>query len=345
MKTEPRDIDRIELSRFLGVEYGLEAGTLTFLPKGEDSSGYVFEGDAHSKYFVRVQPARGSAALENALRVARSVRERCVLREVVAALRTRDGSVTCLYGKYRVAAFPFIEGPTAWEAHLSEPGLAYAAQVLGRLHACDSSGWPKLPIEKFQVLFRPAILGRLKDAPGSMGRSIDASSSRARGLLQAEWVQLLETFERIGQLGRRLRRLSGDSVVTHGDPNLDNWIQSPEGSLHLIDWGDLALGPPERDLFAFSGEHFAPFLKTYASVQGKCRLNLDVFEFYFYRWVLQEVSDFGSRLLVDDLDELETDHAWNQLQNYLPIRHASIGEDLSALRRDAVLILGSENVR
>jgi hypothetical protein len=164
MKTEPRDIDRIELSRFLGVEYGLEAGTLTFLPKGEDSSGYVFEGDAHSKYFVRVQPARGSAALENALRVARSVRERCVLREVVAALRTRDGSVTCLYGKYRVAAFPFIEGPTAWEAHLSEPGLAYAAQVLGRLHACDSSGWPKLPIEKFQVLFRPAILGRMRPA-------------------------------------------------------------------------------------------------------------------------------------------------------------------------------------
>jgi Ser/Thr protein kinase RdoA (MazF antagonist) len=345
MKAEPRDIDRIELSRLLAVEYGLETVTLTHLAKGEDSHCYVAEVAARKKYFVRLQPARGSAASENALRIAECLSERCLLPEIVTAIRTRAGSLICSYRNYRVAAFPFIEGPTAWEIRISEPQLTAAAQVLGRLHACDSSLFPELPVEQFHNPFRQAIRVLLKSSPVGASRSIDPLGSQARALLQAEQAELLETLKRVEQLGRKLRLLGVDLVVTHGDPNLDNWILSPDGGLHLIDWGELALGPPERDLFAFAGEHFAPFIKAYTSVRKKCRLNLDVFTFYFYRWALQEVSDYGSRLLVGDFNAVEREHAWTELQKYLPIRHESIAAELNALRRDAVLSLGSAGVR
>jgi Phosphotransferase enzyme family len=345
MKTEPRDIDPIELSRLLHVEYGFETVSLTHLAKGEDSYCYVVEAVAHRKYFVRLQPARGRATSEAALRIAQGLSEHCSLPEIVGAIRTRDRPLMCSYGRYRVAAFPFIEGPTAWEMGLSESQLTAGARVLRRLHSCDPSGLLELPVERFHNPFRQPIHGLLKTPPGGTSRSTDPPSSQARALLQAEQAELLETLSRVERLGRKLRRLDVGLVVTHGDPNLDNWILSPDGSLHLIDWGDLALGPPERDLFAFAGKQFAPFLEAYTSARRKCRLNLDVFEFYFYRWALQEVSDYGSRLLDDDLNAIEREHAWTELQNYLPIRHESIATELNALRRDAVLILGSAGVR
>jgi len=150
MKAEPRDIDTTELSRLLATEYGLKTARLSFLAKGEDSSGYIAEVNGLKKYFVRLQPPCSTSTSENALRIEHCVKERCGLHEIVAALQTLDGSMTCLYRNYRIAAFPFVEGPTAWEIAISAAQLEALAQTLARLHNCDSGGLPELPVEHFQ---------------------------------------------------------------------------------------------------------------------------------------------------------------------------------------------------
>ncbi|MGH7866509.1 MAG: phosphotransferase family protein, partial [Candidatus Dormibacteraceae bacterium] len=121
-------------------------------------------------------------------------------------------------------------------------------------------------------------------------------------------------------------------VWTHGDPNLDNWLVDPHGNLHLVDWGELALAPPERDLFAFTGHRFPAFWECYQNARGRLLLRLDAFAFYFYRWTLQEIADYGTRLLFRTGAPSDAAHAWAQLQHYLPVRHESIAKELGRLR-------------
>ena len=37
-------------------------------------------------------------------------------------------------------------------------------------------------------------------------------------------------------------------VVTHGEPHSGNFIASPDGAMHFVDWDTVRLGPRERDL-------------------------------------------------------------------------------------------------
>ncbi len=86
-------------------------------------------------------------------------------------------------------------------------------------------------------------------------------------------------------------------VVTHGDPNWANVLVDPEGKLFLTDWGELALGPRERDMTSFHGEHFEAFVPVYLEQSGPIRLHRLLFAFYLYRWAVQEIADYTVRIL------------------------------------------------
>ncbi len=134
------------------------------------------------------------------------------------------------------------------------------------------------------------------------------------------------------QLQNRAQQSVSEWVLTHGDPNLDNLIKDQEGELHLSDWGDVAFGPPERDLFAFTGKGFEAFLRQYTSIRQGIGLHPDIFAFYFYRWSMQEIADYTGHILLEGLGPPEDEHAWVELQKYLPIRHKEIAASLEALR-------------
>lgn len=343
MRVEARDIDHAELSRLLSIEYHLERTALWFLPKGEDAYGYLAEAGGN-KYFVRLQPVNRSAGLEAALAGVLRIREKCEIPEIVAAVRTRHGAMTCAYRSYLVTLFPFAAGRTAWDAGITKAQLANAAHVLARIHDCDAAGLPGLPVEAFHTPFATAIRHWLNETASDARRAVDSPRREATELLACENDELLTTLDRLEGLGERLQHYDNQLVLTHGDPNLDNWILDGEDGVHLIDWGELALGPPERDLCAFAGEHFKAFLRAYASRREALKLSLEAFEFYFYRWTFQEIADYGSRVLADDGDAIEKEHAWAELQRYMPVRHRSIAEDLERLRCDAGEILGTSRV-
>jgi aminoglycoside phosphotransferase (APT) family kinase protein len=159
-------------------------------------------------------------------------------------------------------------------------------------------------------------------------------------LLQAEQTDILATFVKMDQSGVRAKALSTDWVLTHGDPNLDNLLKDGHGQLHLTDWGEIALGPPERDLFAFTGEGFEAFLRTYKRLRQHVVLHAEIFAFYFYRWTMQEIADYATRILFERRGQVEDEHAWAELQPYLPIRHDHIAQGLRELQAVLERVLG-----
>lgn len=187
----------------------------------------------------------------------------------------------------------------------------------------------QLPRESFENPFKPAIL-RVLEVAEDPGLRPGQYQRRAARLLARERVDILTTLERMERLGAAARAADADWVLTHGDPNLDNLLKDEEGRVHLTDWGDVGFGPPERDLFAFSNQWFESFLQSYLRYR-RARLHVDVFVFYFYRWTLQEIADYSARLLLGNVGRSEEQHAWEGLQEYLPVRHEDIAQDVQRL--------------
>ena len=331
MKLDTSGIDRAQLCRLLNAEYGLHVASATFLPKGEEAYGYVAEEPGGTRHFVRAQRAADVATLESVFAVTSALRMQCGLSPVVAPYPNRRGTFTCQHDGYVVAVFPFIEGATAYELGLSDEGLAQAAALVRALHASAGCiGGRLVHRETFENPFEAPILRALRLAEEPEPRA-NAYQQRVRRLLADERADLVATLATMRRLRDEARRLEFDWVPTHGDPNLDNFLVDARGDLHLVDWGEVALGPPERDLFFFTGERFEAVLALYAGATGTVRLHEPLFAFYTYRWTLQEIADYATRILFRNVDPDEDRHAWEELAPYLPIRHEVIQADLRAI--------------
>ncbi len=324
MEIDTSGIEAEQLIRALNAEYGLDITAITFLPKGEEAYSYVADGQAGTRHFVRAQPAADPAALEAVFAATSALHARCGLRSVVAPYPTRRGTFTWRHVGYTVAVFPFIDGVTAYEHHLTDEGVAHAAALIAALHTssqtCDV---PLAHRETFANPFEAPILRALRAAADPGPRANDYQR-RVHRLLLAEQADIHAALAAMRRLQATAQRLDLAWVPTHGDPNLDNILVDTRGSLHLTDWGEIALGPPERDLFHFQGDRFELFLRHYLAAAGPVRLHEMLFEFYVYRWALQEIADYTTRILFRNTDPREDEHAWTELAPYLPIPHADM---------------------
>lgn len=288
MKTPPADLDVKELARVLRAEYGINSGELTFVPKGEDAYIYVTEAGREPRLFLRALEHNRAGGLEEALRSAAGLREKRGLHEILAAIPACGNTFTCRCGDYLLAVFPFVQGTTAFESGFSKSRIGRAARFLGRLH--NSAPGASLPRERFENPFAQLILRTLSQA--------ESSPTAVAALLLQQREDLIEMLDRMECSNEDLARLDLRMVPTHGDPNLDNLLWDAEENLFVTDWGELAAGPAERDLFAFTGKNFRDFLIDYVSGRGAIKLHVELFLFYFYRWSLQEIADYSARLLL-----------------------------------------------
>ncbi len=216
--------------------------------------------------------------------------------------------------------------------------MTQAATLLARVHQLPLN-LPSLCQERFDNPFKAPILRALDTAhtPSIARTSLQWEVCR---LLVAEQADIVATLKRMDQLQPQAQRLVTDWVLTHGDPNRDNFLKDPHGRLHLTDWGELAIGPAERDLMHWTGDTFEVFLGHYARLRPHLTLHREVFEFYFYRWCMQEIADYATRILFRQLGPTEDEHAWAELQDYLPIQHRGIAQGLQEVQRVINRVLG-----
>jgi spectinomycin phosphotransferase len=332
LKTDTRDINKQQLAWAINAAYGLDLLSLTFIPKGEDAYAYVGRTSDGVRYFIRAQTASRAGPLERVYDITHALHTRFGLSAVVAPLPTRRGTYTLNHGSYVVAIFSFIQGRTLYDQGVSDADLAQAAHIVAGLHNSSAAlDMPSLQRETFGNPFETPIQQALQaiDAPAPRPNTYQR---RVIHQLAVERADLLATLEQMRQLGERARGLATDWVLTHGDPNLDNLLKDEQSQLHLTDWGEVALGPPERDLFAFTGKGFKIFLQPYLRARKRVQLHGEIFAFYFYRWTVQEIADYTTRILFHSLGEQEDEHAWVELQPYLPVRHSHIAQGVQALR-------------
>ena len=83
MKRDTAAIDKAQLIGLIDAVYGLDVLSLTFLPQGEVSYGYLANTSSGRRYFVKATPPERAEALDVRLRVARELHTTAGLHEVV----------------------------------------------------------------------------------------------------------------------------------------------------------------------------------------------------------------------------------------------------------------------
>ena len=338
MKLDTSGIDQEQLAHFVDAAYALDIVALSFQPKGEASYSYLATERSGARWLIKVQETARLVELELRLRAVRFVHAAGGLTQVVVPRHTRWGECTCRFAHYTVTVYPFIEGDTLEPGRQTDAYVSRLAALLAAFHAQGSRLPFPIPRETFDNPFEAPILHALRIVQ-RRGQPDNPVKARLRDLLLAQRADIFTTLEKMRQLKGAVRNLDLDWVLTHGDPTWANVLVDRSNTFHLLDWDDLALGPAERDLVFASDwgpERFEAFLRQYMVSRGPVRLHPQVFAFYQYRWIVQEIADYTTRILFRNVDPAEDAHAWAELQPYVPAYHA----DIAAGVRQVEEILG-----
>ena len=122
--------------------------------------------------------------------------------------------------------------------------------------------------------------------------------------LATSWQEHQETITEVLKQSEDLtgQDLSGTPVICHADPHLGNVLVTPE-QVHLIDWDDVVLAPPEQDLLFMLGgmgslgpttqDHLDAFLAGY----GPYELDQTRLTYYRLARTLEEIALWADQAL------------------------------------------------
>ena len=334
MKFRPKDLDHEDLTLFISLTYGLSVVNIEFLPKGEDSWCYRVV-TATDSFLLQLRRIAEDTALCKFVEHVRMLHD-SGFKSAVVPVETLDGCPLAQYGSYCVLLYPFIgNGNSLYDkmqssTSLEEIPLDKVVEIIAELHST------KLSIPTRDIFENP-----FESRIGNNLRAINSNSEsgRIRSMLQ-ELIReniddILDTARYTSLLGRILAKDQDDFVLTHGDPNLANFIPGDDDRIYLVDWSSISMGAPERDLSSYIDLDWPMFWNVYKSLTGRNRCLLQRFKFYSYLWILQEIADYTSRILETD-EILEQEYALDELRPYLPIPHDQINARLDFLARYAV---------
>ena len=105
-------------------------------------------------------------------------------------------------------------------------------------------------------------------------------------------------------------------VVSHTDLTPDNLTIDRAGRIHILDWDQVQLGPPEFDVrWLFDQTRFDTALEAYEAIRGPLDLSAEMFGFYVHRRYLEELAYYGCRLLEPTGTDEEDAYDVNQLES------------------------------
>ncbi len=327
--------DKRELLKHLVTAYKLPLQSITFLPEGEDSYGYIIASETGEKYFAKASTSVPSSRLH----VASLLRHQCNISGIVAPLKTQDGQQTMAWQHFQVSLFPFIEGKTRWDlwkagADFTDTQLSETGALLATIHGCSNTiASNHLTSAKYDLPLRHEFHTVL-EAPSKKTTPQNQYQKQLLELLIQHKSEILQTLERYESLGHSAAALQIPFVITHGDPTPGNLILDLENRLHLIDWDSVCLGPPEKDLVAFTGERFEVVLERYLTEsEEKASLYADIFGFYIYEWTINEIRDYGTKILFRHNNAKQNEYDWESLQDYLPPNREYMEDGIEVIRR------------
>jgi len=238
---------------FLERHYGLAIDQLTPGPRGWTGITHTVALRDGSRVFVKLFPRRRLPSMTLA---ALPVLATLDLPEAPRPLASRSGALHEWLGDDLVVVFEYVNGPRVDPRTLRQECIG---DLIARLHQ-----QPPRPLER--ETFRwpharrwPYALARAQQP------SADPTREGLRRFLRQQQAAHANAWSTFKALGGACRVARFHMVLTHGDWPF-NLLYAADGTIHLVDWDELLLAPPERDTWFATDD--ADFLRGYRAVRA-----------------------------------------------------------------------------
>ncbi|MGW1344237.1 phosphotransferase enzyme family protein [Kribbella sp. NPDC002412] len=230
------------MRRWLLEDFGLDVIELAPIAHGADVAAQVWRAPTVANTYA----VKWSAAGTNTGHQAAAYLADSGVDGVPELVRTVDSGLWSFHGKKRLTVTPWIDGARAAETGLTTEQWTQYGVLLRRVHDAE-------PPERLRNALptRSPVDARIPQ----LAEQIDARltteppEDELEEELAAVWKEHEDTIATL--LNGRPPEPSGRRVVCHADPHLGNVLVNDR--VHLIDWDDVVLAPPEQDLMFMLG--------------------------------------------------------------------------------------------
>jgi len=325
MFEESPDIDRNDLRSSLNRVWGISVSSLSYQPVGFGTHHYLARDEDGRSWFVNVDDLEEKTwiaaetdlafdGLQRSLRTALELR-RAGLEFVHAPIEGSDGRVVDRLDDddYAVSVSAYIDGRSnEFGAYRSDDQRRRVLEMVGRMHATSALVPSDLPRrDSLTIPARTAFFDALGElaTPWAGGRY----SEPAREVVGEHADAIRRSFDRYDALARKVTAETGDWVVTHGEPHAGNILETPDGSLLLIDWDTAAIAPRERDLWHIRREDDDDWT---AYGRAATKIDTDAIELYRLWWALSEIAGYTEAFRSAHDDDANMRTAWRGFKEY-----------------------------
>jgi spectinomycin phosphotransferase len=297
MLTPPAWFDAAEAIDVMARCFSAPDAPLIFSPAGEDSWNFRY-GDF---WLSLRRDLRGHSprAYEMA-----AILERQGCNFVIAPLAASDGTVVHSLSSGPMVVFAYRELETCEHLPMSAAEGAEAITMLEAIHAAEPLS--ELPVEDFSIPFAADVEHAIEVSQGRYCLESGPLADRLAILLRSHSDMLSHHWQECRTLARSCKAEQGAAQITHGEPIAANFARCG-GRLMIGDFGDLALGPPERDWV---------HLRRTTCARPAGRENF--LRFYETRWVLSEIAEYTSTLMQPHSGSADDVAMFGRLLRYMP---------------------------
>ena len=283
--------------------YDLDAGSLEFLPVGNDARAWSYRVvEDSTQFFLKLRQGQVNRA---SLIVPRFLSNGGVAN-VVAPIPDKSGRLFARVKAnedFALMLYPYIHGESDWNMSLTAAQWRNWGSIMRSIH--DASIPLDLAEELSQEVFAVNWLDKIDLVQAVLTRG--EYEGEVAVAVARKWRQNTDIIKlcrsRYLSLGSRLAGRLPEFVLCHADIHPANIIVDAAGAIHIVDWDETLLAPKERDLMFFIDDGRAS-VTTDAFLTGYGNTLVDplALAYYKYDWVIQELGDYGERVfLADDL--------------------------------------------
>ncbi|MBN9393274.1 MAG: aminoglycoside phosphotransferase family protein [Chloroflexi bacterium] len=291
---ERASIDDSAIITVLEKEYGLKIDNFEFLPVGAAGWSYRAETAPQGRWFVKLRQGK---VYPPAVEIPVVLRQSLKTELLLPALPTRQGDLWAETANFYLAVYPYLTGHNAMDLPLNDTNWQKIGRFFAGLHSAG-----KIPIlsdflkvEKFNSDCQQIAPEVLNEA---LHKNHEGVALILEKFIREKAAEITRIIARTRQLGQILREKQPEMVLCHGDPNTSNIFVTETGELYVLDWDEVMLAPPERDLMFFANEK--NFWQGYDRAEWFVP-DRTTLAYYRYEWVVQEIADFGEQVFWGDL--------------------------------------------
>lgn len=283
-------------------EFGISLTSVAPVAGGADAAATVWRAVARGggEYAVKLSARDTDAGLLVARELAAAG-----IPGIAAPLTNAAGGPSSSHEGIQLSIFDWIAGPRGADTEMTIEHWRSFGSLLGRVHATKlpAALESRLPREEFR---NPAIAAA-RSCQIEFRDDSPAFDAMSRSMV-AGWLAASESIaalvDRCAKLAAALRDRPAPTAVCHGDAHTINLIIAPDGRPFLLDWDEVSIAPPERDLmFVIDGGIFLDKPVTEeqqrAFTAGYGTLDIDPIRlaYYYCTRALEDITEFAKEIL------------------------------------------------